>query len=58
MIPSMDEAAASLTAALILAPHDDSAADGSIFGSIEVELARKNWPGTKSQASGGSGGRI
>jgi len=59
VIPSMDEAAASLTAALILAPHDDSAADGSIFGSIEVESGqKKNWPGTKSQASDGSGGRI
>lgn len=59
VIPSMDEAAASLTAALILVPPGVSTADGSIFGSIEVESGRKkNWPGTKSQASGGSGGRI
>jgi integrase-like protein len=64
VIPAMDEHAASTVAALILGDRDrdqdrDRAPIGTISGTMPaVEGQKENWPGTKSQASGGSGGRI
>ena len=59
VIPVMDEQAAATAAAFILGPKPAIAADGSILGSIDAESGpKKYWPGTKSQASDGSGGRI
>ena len=59
VIPTMDEQAASTAAAYILGSRQPAEAAGSSLGSTEAELeTKKNWPGTKSQASGSSGGRI
>ena len=59
VIPGMDEEAANSVAALILG--DGDSADGGVRISVRIAQQsdeKKNWPGTKSQASGGSGGRI
>ncbi len=59
VIPGMDEDAANSVAALILGGHEP--VDGAVRISVRTEPQeedKKNWPGTKSQASGGSGGRI
>ena len=59
LVPGMDRSAAEATAALILRGEAHAPSDGRILGRIEGESETKeNWPGTKSQASGGSGGRI
>jgi integrase len=56
IIPGMDSEAAIAVASLILGSSQPSV--GNSVG-IEEPLGRKeSWPGTKSQASGGSGGRI
>ena len=59
VIPGMDEDAAVSVAALILA--ENAPVDGAVRISVRNEreqAGKRNWPGTKSQASGGSGGRI
>jgi len=59
LIPGMDRSAAEAAAALILRSEAHATSDGRILGRIKGESeTRKNWPGTKSQASDGSGGRI
>ena len=57
VIPGMDQAAANQVAALILGSAANANANGRNSGRIVGE-PEQNWPGTKSQASGGSGGRI
>jgi integrase-like protein len=58
VIPAMDEHAASTVAALILGDRDQDRDRAPIGTMPAVEGQKENWPGTKSQASGGSGGRI
>ena len=59
VIPGMDQAAANSVAALILGSDAVDDTNGRILGRQVPEGGSKhNWPGTKSQASGGSGGRI
>jgi hypothetical protein len=59
VIPTMDEQAADAAAAFILG--GSGAAERGVRNVVRTgsNLGKKeNWPGTKSQASGGSGGRI
>jgi integrase len=59
VIPKMDEEAAAEAAAFILQVGRSEISDGTILGTNSISSRQnKNWPGTKSQASGGSGGRI
>ena len=58
VIPGMDESAADTVAALILAADSDGRMDAFLDAMPSESTGNENWPGTKSQASGGSGGRI
>ena len=55
VIPGMDQTAADSVADLILARRPEWT---HIWTQRSDQAEKKNWPGTKSQASGGSGGRI
>jgi len=58
VIPGMDEDAASTVADLILRPAAETGVVRKSVRTEAIEAGNENWPGTKSQASGGSGGRI
>ncbi|QWZ08599.1 hypothetical protein KRR39_01670 [Nocardioides panacis] len=59
VLPGMDQSAADTVAALIIGTDIDPTSHGRILGrQVEEAAGKQNWPGTKSQASGGSGGRI